>query len=576
MALTKDSKVISPYGGKLVNLVTEGEEREALKQEAARLPYIQVSERVLNDLELLATGGFSPLDRFMGQEDYQRVMDEMRLKDGTLFPLPITLPVNEEDLPEDVEKIVLRDARNNMIAVMTVEEAYKWDWKEEAQKVLGSTDPRHPLVAEMVRWGDTYISGELKIINMPSYNDFVELRRTPAEVRALLEELGQTNVVAFQTRNPMHRVHEELTKRAAEEIGGALLIHPVVGLTKPGDVDHYTRCRVYKALYDNYYDKEKTVLSLLPLAMRMAGPREALLHAIVRRNHGVTHFIVGRDHAGPGVDGEGKPFYGPYDAQEMLSAHQDEIGVQMVPFKWMVYLADENRYEEADKVPEGAVVKTISGTQVRDDYLAKGRLLPEWFTRKETAEILMEANPPQHRRGFCLWFTGLSGAGKSTIAESVVPMLLERGRQLTVLDGDVVRTHLSKGLGFSKEDRDTNILRIGFVAGEITRHNGTVICAAISPYSRTRNEVKKLIGHDRFIEVFVDTPLEVCESRDVKGLYAKARAGEIKGFTGIDDPYEAPRDPEIRLDTVANSPDECASQIVGYLTDRGFLRLDEE
>jgi len=374
----------------------------------------------------------------------------------------------------------------------------------------------------------------------------------------------------------MHRVHEELTKRAAEEIGGALLVHPVVGLTKPGDVDHYTRCRVYKALYDNYYDRSKTVLSLLPLAMRMAGPREALLHAIIRRNYGATHFIVGRDHAGPGVDGTGKPFYGPYDAQELLSKYADEIGVQMVPFKMVVYLADEERYEEADKIPEGAKVKSISGTQVRDDYLAKGKLLPEWFTRKETAEILMEANPPQHRRGFCLWFTGLSGAGKSTIAEAVVPMLLERGRQLTVLDGDVVRTHLSKGLGFSKDDRDTNILRIGFVAGEIARHNGTVICAAISPYSQTRNEVKKMIGHERFIEVFVDTPLEVCESRDVKGLYAKARAGEIKGFTGIDDPYEAPRDPEIRLDTVANSADQCASQIVGYLHDRGFLKPDEE
>jgi sulfate adenylyltransferase len=407
---------------------------------------------------------------------------------------------------------------------------------------------------------------------LPSYNDFVELRRTPAEVRELLNGLGYKNVVAFQTRNPMHRVHEELTRRAAEEIGGALLVHPVVGLTKPGDVDHYTRCRVYKALYENYYDKNKTVLSLLPLAMRMAGPREAVMHAIIRRNYGVNHFIVGRDHAGPGVDGEGKPFYGPYDAQELLSKHEEEVGVKMVPFKWMVYLADEQRYEEADKVPEGADVKTISGTQVRDDYLAQGKLLPEWFTRKETAEILMEVNPPQHRRGFCLWFTGLSGSGKSTIAEALTPMLLERGRHLTVLDGDVVRTHLSKGLGFSKDDRDTNILRIGYVASEIAQHNGTVICAAISPYSQTRNEVKGMIGHDRFIEVYVDTPLEVCEQRDIKGLYAKARAGEIKGFTGIDDPYEAPRDPEIRIDTVDRSPEECALQVIGYLQDRGFVQ----
>ncbi|MEJ2486662.1 MAG: bifunctional sulfate adenylyltransferase/adenylylsulfate kinase [Anaerolineales bacterium] len=563
--------LISPYGGKLVNLIVEGAEREALLNEASHLPYIQISERVLNDLELLAVGGFSPLDRFMGEADYRRVMDEMRLTDGTLFPLPITLPVDRDEIPAGAEKIVLRDARNNVIAVMTIEEIYSWDWREEASKVLGSTDPRHPLVAEMVRWGDSYLSGELKVVNMPTYNDFVEQRRTPAQVRELLANLGYENVVAFQTRNPMHRVHEELTKRAADEVGGALLLHPVVGLTKPGDVDHYTRCRVYKALYDNYYDHSKTVLSLLPLAMRMAGPREAVMHAIIRRNYGATHFIVGRDHAGPGVDGAGKPFYGPYDAQELLSKYADEVGVQMVPFKMMVYLANEDRYEETDKVPQDAQIKSISGTQVRDDYLAKGLLLPEWFTRKETAEILMEVNPPQHRRGFCLWFTGLSGSGKSTIAQALIPMLFERGRQLTVLDGDVVRTHLSKGLGFSKEDRDTNILRIGFVAGEIARHNGTVICAAISPYSQTRNEVKLMIGRDRFIEVYVDTPIEVCEQRDVKGLYAKARAGEIKGFTGIDDPYEAPRDPEIRLDTVVKSPDECARQIVDYLVERGFI-----
>ena len=568
---TKKDVLITPYGGKLVNLVVEGQEREDLLKEASKLPYIQISGRALNDLELLAVGGFSPLDRFMGEEDYRSVMKDMRLADGTLFPLPITLPVDMDDIPEGTEKIVLRDSRNNVIAVMKIEEAYSWDWKEEAKAVLGSTDARHPLAAEMVRWGDTYISGELKVVNLPSYNDFVELRRTPAEVRQVLEKLGHKNVVAFQTRNPMHRVHEELTKRAAEAIGGSLLVHPVVGLTKPGDVDHYTRCRVYKALYEKYYDQSKTVLSLLPLAMRMAGPREAVLHAIIRRNYGANHFIVGRDHAGPGVDGEGKPFYGPYDAQELLSKFEEEVGVKMVPFQWMVYLADTEEYEEADKVPEGANVKTISGTQVRDDYLAKGKLLPEWFTRKETAEILMEVNPPQHRRGFCLWFTGLSGSGKSTIAEAVTPMLLERGRQLTVLDGDVVRTHLSKGLGFSKEDRDTNILRIGYVASEIAQHNGTVICAAISPYSQTRNEVKGMIGHDKFIEVYVDTPLEVCEERDIKGLYAKARAGEIKGFTGIDDPYEAPRDPEVRIDTVDRTPEQCAFQIIEYLEDRGFL-----
>jgi sulfate adenylyltransferase len=571
---TKESKIIAPYGGKLVDLLVTGKERDALIEEANQLPSIKISQRALHDLELLAVGGFSPLDRFMGQADYQSVLDNMRLADGTLFPIPVTLTVDEENLPEGAEKIVLRDSRNNLMAVMTLEEVYEWDAKEEAEKALGSTDPRHPLVSEMDRWGDVCISGELKVINLPNYNDFTDLRRTPAEVRALLAELGYDKVVAFQTRNPMHRVHEELTKRAAEEVGGALLIHPVVGMTRPGDVDHYTRCRVYKALYENYYDKRKTVLSLLPLAMRMAGPREAVWHAIIRRNYGVTHFIVGRDHAGPGKDGSGKPFYGPYDAQELLAKHADEVGVQMVPFKLMVYLDKEDRYEELDKIPEGASTLEISGTQVREDYLAQGKPLPTWFTRTETSDILLEMNPPQHRRGFCLWFTGLSGSGKSTTAQAVVPMLLERGRQLTVLDGDVVRTHLSKGLGFSKEDRDTNILRIGFVAGEITRHNGTVICAAISPYRSARNEVKKMIGEDVFIEVYMDTPLDVCEERDVKGLYAKARRGEIKGFTGIDDPYEAPRDPEITLDTVKYGPEENASQIINYLFKRGFLRKD--
>ena len=432
---------------------------------------------------------------------------------------------------------------------MQIEEVFHYDPQREARLVLGTTDPKHPLVSEMVRWGKVYVSGELKVINLPIYHDFVELRRTPAEVRAMLEEMGNANVVAFQTRNPMHRIHEELTKRAAEEIGGSLLIHPVVGMTKPGDVDHYTRVRVYRALAENYYDQQRTLLSLFPLAMRMAGPREALWHAIIRRNYGANHLIIGRDHAGPGNDSQGKPFYGPYEAQTMMAQYADEIGVKPVEFKELVYLADEERYEEVTKVPEGARVFSISGTQVREDYLAKGKLLPEWFTRKETAEILQQMYPPRHKQGVCIWFTGLSGSGKSTTAEILTSLLLERGRQVTLLDGDVVRTHLSKGLGFSREDRDTNILRIGFVAGEIARHGGTVICAAISPYRATRNEVRKMVG-ENFIEVFVDTPIEVCEQRDVKGLYARARRGQITGFTGVDDPYEEPVNPEITLDTV--------------------------
>ena len=573
MESVEASPLISPYGGRLVNLVVDDEERAYLTELSTRLPSIQLSARALCDLELLATGGFSPLERFMGRADYERVLGEMRLRDGMLFPVPVTLPVDARDVHLD-RSVVLRDARNNPLAIMQVEEAYAWDAAEEARAVLGTTDSRHPLVPEMARWGNTYISGPIQVLNLPKAYDFVELRRTPAQVRAALAAMGNSRVVAFQTRNPLHRAHEELTKRAAAGVGGSLLIHPVVGMTKPGDVDHYSRVRIYKALVENYYDPRTTLLSLLPLAMRMAGPREALWHAIIRRNYGATHFIVGRDHAGPGKDSHGRPFYGPYDAQELVRRHADEIGIQMIPFQELVYLEDRGEYVEADRVPSGARVAAISGTQVRSDFLARGRPLPEWFTRKETAEILASVFPPRHKQGFCVWFTGLSGAGKSTVAEALVSMLLERGRQVTLLDGDVVRTHLSKGLGFSREDRDTNILRIGFVAGEVVRHNGIAVCAAISPYRAARDAVRRMIeeiGEERFVEVFVDAPIEMCEQRDAKGMYARARRGEIKGFTGVDDPYEPPINPEVTLDTVNEPPERCAARVIAHLVRVGFL-----
>ena len=514
----KNSNLISPYGEKLVNLVVSPEESKELLERSSRLPSVKISMRALCDLELLATGGFSPLDRFMGKNDYERVLTEMRLENGMLFPIPVTLPLDENALPTWGEAVTLCDARNKPIAIMQIEEVFHYDPLREARLVLGSTDPRHPLVSEMAGWGKVYATGAIKVIALPNYYDFVDLRRTPAEVRAALEKMGHTNVVAFQTRNPMHRIHEELTKRAAAEVNGSLLIHPVVGMTKPGDVDHYTRVRVYRALVDNYYDQNNTLLSLLPLAMRMAGPREALWHAIIRRNHGANHFIIGRDHAGPGNDSQGRPFYGPYEAQLMLQQYADELGVKPVEFKELLYLPDEDRYEEQGKIAEGTRIFSISGTQVRDDYLAKGKTLPEWFTRKETAEILQQMYPPRHKQGFCVWFTGLSGSGKSTTAEILTSLLLEHGRQVTILDGDVVRTHLSKGLGFTREDRDTNILKIGFVAGEIVHQGGSVIAAAISPYRAARNECRKMVGEDHFVEVFVDTPIEVCEQRERKRL----------------------------------------------------------
>ena len=571
----KKANLIAPYGGKLVNLVTEGKEREELLARASKLPSLKITMRNLCDLELIATGGFSPLTTFMGKADYERVLKEMRLADGTLFPLPVTLTAVPEELPTVGEDLVLRNSNNDTIAIMTLEEVYHWDPETEAALAYGSTDPRHPMVSEMERWGKVCISGPMKVVNLPKYHDFVGLRQAPAQVRSQLEEMGHDNVVAFQTRNPLHRIHEELTKRAAAQVNGSLIIHPVVGMTKPGDVDHYTRVRTYRALVDNYYDKTSTMLSLLPLAMRMAGPKEALLHAIIRRNHGANHFIVGRDHAGPGNDSSGKPFYGPYDAQELMTKHEGEVGVKMVPFELLVYLPDEDRYVEAKDVPEGAKTANISGTQVRNDYLAKGKLLPEWFTRPETAEILREMYPPKNKQGFCIWFTGLSGSGKSATTQVLTSLMLERGREIAILDGDVVRTHLSKGLGFSKEDRDTNILRIGFVAGEIVHAGGAVICAAISPYRATRNEVRKMVGDDNFITVYMDTPVEVCEERDVKGLYAKARQavkdGNPMGFTGVDDPYEPPIDPEITLQGFDSTPEENAQNIIKYLEEQGYL-----
>jgi len=565
------TQLISPYGGSLVDLLVPAEEATELKETANRLPSIQISERSLCDLELLACGAFSPLDRFLGKEDYQSVLEEMRLSSGHLSPIPLILPVSRDSEIGLDKEIALRDSKNNLLAILAIEEIYSWNLIEFANKVCQTLDPRHPLVAEMHRWGNDIVSGSLNVLQLPVHHDFRELRLTPAETRSRLEEFEVPDVVAFQTRNPLHRVHEELTKRAAQEVKGILLLHPVVGMTKSGDVDHYTRVRTYKALAAKYYDPDRILLSLLPLAMRFAGPREALWHALIRRNYGANHLIVGRGHASPGTDSKGKPFYDLYASQELVSSFSEELGVKVIPFRDVVYLPDEDRYEESSRVAEGVRTAPVSSSQVREQYLNGGEALPPWVTRPEVADILTETHPPRHKQGVCIWFTGLSGAGKSTTAEVLATLLMEHGRQVTVLDGDVVRTHLSKGLGFSKIDRDTNIRRIGFVAAEIARHGGTVICAAVSPYRATRNDARNMVGTDLFVEVFVDTPIDVCELRDIKGLYAKARRGEIKDFTGVDDPYEAPEDPEIKLDTVECSPEENAQVIVEYLIENGFI-----
>lgn len=564
-----------PHGGELKNLYLKDQAVEAEKTRARELPSWDLSMRQLCDLEMLLNGAFSPLEGFMGIADYNAVLENMRLVDGVLWPMPITLDVTEKfaDSVEPGVRIALRDHEGVLIATMDVESSFCPDKKAEALAVFGSADEAHPAVRYLNdQANDVYLGGRLYGVEAPNHYDFKHLRDSPAQVRERFAKLGWRRVVAFQTRNPMHRAHQELTFRAAKEMEANLLIHPVVGMTKPGDVDHFTRVRCYEQVLHHYPD-QTTMLSLLPLAMRMAGPREALWHALIRKNYGCTHFIVGRDHAGPGVDSNGKPFYGPYDAQELMQSYADELDITMVPFKNMVYVEDRAEYQPQDEVAEGTEILQISGTELRR-RLREGLEIPEWFSFPEVIAELRKTHPPRYRQGFTVFFTGLSGSGKSTIANALMVKLLELGgRQITLLDGDIVRKNLSSELGFSKEHRDLNILRIGYVASEITKNGGIALCAPIAPYSATRCLVRDLIEPlGGFLEVHVATPLEVCESRDRKGLYAKARAGLIKGFTGIDDPYEDPDNPEMRIDTTDLTPDLAAHRIVIKLESMGFIR----
>ena len=568
--------LITPYGGELVDLVAPQERFAELKARAGRLDSIQLSDRAICDLELLATGAFSPLDRFMGEDDYRRSVAEMRLADGTLFPVPVTLSIEDASSVKIGDDVALRDARNDLLAVMTIQEAYEWNPLELADEVFRTRDARHPLVSEMQRWGRVNISGPLQVLQLPHCYDFTELRRTPRETRDALAAYGRSNVVAFHACDPFRRAEEELTRKAAESVDGVLLLHPAVGSSNPVDMDHYTRIRTYRTLSLHYYEHDRVLLSLLPLATRFAGPREALWHAIIRRNYGANYLIVGRDHASPPVDSVGRPLYRPEDAHELVDRYSAETGVRAVTFRETEDDTDGERRTEVAADPKRGHGATPAATQLSEENSRPEQALPSWIAMPEVARIVAEHHPPKHRQGVCIWFTGLSGSGKSTTAEVLTGLLMEHGRQVTVLDGDVVRTHLSKGLGFSKDDRDANIRRIGFVASEIVRHGGVAICAAVSPYSAVRNEVRAMVGSEHFIEVFVDTPLHVCEDRDPKGMYAKARRGEISNFTGIDDPYEAPTDPEITVDTVRHSARSNAMLVLDYLIEEQFVRVPRD
>ncbi|MCC1491308.1 bifunctional sulfate adenylyltransferase/adenylylsulfate kinase [Cognatishimia sp. F0-27] len=547
-----------------------------LKVEAAELTSHDLTPRQICDLELLMNGGFNPLKGFLSEEDYDSVVETMRLADGTLWPMPITLDVSEEfaEAIEDGQDIALRDQEGVILATMTVTDKWVPNKAREAEMVFGANDEAHPAVNYLHNQaGKVYLGGPVTGIQQPVHYDFRGRRDTPNELRAYFRKLGWRKIVAFQTRNPLHRAHQELTFRAARESQANLLIHPVVGMTKPGDVDHFTRVRCYEAVLDKY-PNATTTMSLLNLAMRMAGPREAVWHGLIRANHGCTHFIVGRDHAGPGKNSAGEDFYGPYDAQELFREHQDEIGVEMVDFKHMVYVQERAQYEPMDEIKDkdDVTILNISGTELRR-RLQEGLEIPEWFSFPEVVSELRKTRPPRSQQGFTVFFTGFSGSGKSTIANALMVKLMEMGgRPVTLLDGDIVRKNLSSELGFSKAHRDLNIRRIGYVASEITKNGGIAICAPIAPYAATRRAVREEVEQfGAFIEVHVATSIEECERRDRKGLYKLAREGKIKEFTGISDPYDVPQNPELSVETENVDVDNCAHQVLLKLESMGLI-----
>jgi sulfate adenylyltransferase len=548
-----------------------------LKIEAANLVSWDLTQRQCCDLELLMNGGFYPLNGFLNEKDYISVLENMRMADNSLWPIPINLDVSKifaKDLKIN-QKISLRDPEGVILAILEISDIYTPNKEKEAELVFGTNDIAHPSVNYLHnKAGDVYLGGKIIGIQPVVHYDFRAIRDTPNELRSFFHKVGWDRIVAFQTRNPLHRAHQELTFKAAKEAQANLLIHPVVGMGKPGDIDHFTRVRCYEAVI-NQYPATTTSMSLLNLAMRMAGPREAIWHGLIRKNHGCTHLIIGRDHAGPGTDSNGDSFYGPYDAQKLFKEYEDEMGIEMVDFKHMVYVQERAQYEPFEEIKDKdkITVLNISGTELRR-RLNEGLDIPEWFSFPSVVKELRKTKPARSKQGFTVLFTGFSGSGKSTIANALLIKLMEMGgRPVTLLDGDVVRKNLSSELGFSKEHRDLNIRRIGYVASEITKNGGIAICAPIAPYASTRDAIREDIEKfGAFIEIHVATSIEECERRDRKGLYKLAREGKIKEFTGISDPYDVPQCPELSLETEDIDVDKCAHQVILKLESMGLIK----
>jgi len=569
-----NSAVAEPHGGELVNLLVNEERASILKELAFDLPDITLNERHMCDLELVANGAFSPLKGFMCRLDYESVLDRMQLQNGLLWPVPVCLDISEVQAQtlEVGQSVALRDPEGFLLAILHVQDLWSVDKSKEARQVYCTQEIAHQGVNYLVnKIQDYYIGGSLEVLSLPLHFDFKQIRRTPIETRAEFKKLNWNRIAAFQTRSPIQRPQFEMTIRAMQRAKANILIHPMVGMTKPGNFDHYTRIRCYQAV-SRHYPPNSFLLNLMPFAIRMAGPREALWHAIISKNYGCTHFIVGRRHASPDISGNGKQYYDSNEAMELLKQNTTKMGIEIVPFEELVYLPFEDEYRSKDQVKDGVQAISLSSADIRG-RIRTGRKIPDWATFPEVMAELEKAFPPPHKQGFTVFCTGLSGSGKSTIAKVLYSQFQEIGnRPVTLLDGDIVRRNLSSQLSFSKEDRDTNVRRIGFVASEITKNRGIAICAPIAPYSQTRREIREVIEeYGGFIEVHVATPLEVCEKRDRKGMYAKARAGLIKGFTGVDDPYEAPESPEVCIDTTDITPMEAAQEVLLFLGSKGYI-----
>ena len=559
------------------SLLVHFRRHETLKKEALSLPSIDLNLRQMCDLELLLNRAFYPLDGYLDEKNFLSVLNDMRLADGSIWPMPICL-----DVPEKIAsslqpgaKLTLNDEEGFQLALLTISDIWQPDKAKEAQAVFGTSDAQaHPGVKNLYENTEQYyLGGTLEGLSLPIHYDFKEIRLSPAETHRRFSLNGWRHVMGFHTDAYLHCAHKEMILKAARDVGASIFLQPVAGLDHPGNLDHYTHVRCYQEIIKQF-PKNMISLGLLPLASRRAGPREALWQAIIKRNYGCSHFLVAQDHSDPFANQlDRKNFYADGEAQKLVKEHEDETGIKMVAEQKMVYVEDQAQYLPLKEVQDNMEVKNISSSELQR-RLENGLEIPAWFSYPEVVAELRRAFPPRSKQGFTIFITGFSGSGKSTLAKVLMVKFLEmRDRPVTLLDGDIVRRNLSSELTFSKEHRNLNITRIGFVASEITKNGGIALCAPIAPYEASRQANRTLISKcGGYIEVYMATPLEVCEQRDRKGLYAKARAGKIPTFTGVSDPYTPPSNPEITIDTSELTPAEAAQEVLLYLEEQGYLR----